>query len=186
MPVTPDFASASLDTIAAWIVDDRLPPVEQWHPAHEGRIDIRIDGDGRWWHEGGEITRPAMVRAFSRLLRREADGGYVLVTPAEKLAITVEDAPLIAVEARIDGEGDDRHITFRLNSDHMVPLDVAHPLTLRHGPAGALPYLHVSGPADRRVEAKLARSVWYQLAELADDDGTITSHGARFALAAMA
>jgi uncharacterized protein len=186
MPVTPDFASASLDTIAAWIADDRLPPVEQWHPAHEGRIDIRIDADGRWWHEGGEITRPAMVRAFSRLLRRESDGGYVLVTPGEKLAITVEDAPLIAVEARIDGDSDARQIVFRLNSDLMVPLDAAHPLSLRAGPAGTLPYLHVSGPDDRRVEAKLARSVWYQLAELADDDGHISSNGARFALAAMA
>jgi hypothetical protein len=181
MPITappPDFAHAALGEVMAWIDSERLPPVEQWHPAREGRIDIRIAADGRWVHEGGEMTRPAMVRLFSRILRREADGGYVLVTPAEKLAIMVEDAPLIAVEARA-GEGG---LLLRLNTDDVVPLDAAHPLRLRDGPAGRLPYLHVRGPAERPVEARLSRALFYELAEQADADGMIASAGARFPL----
>ncbi len=187
MPTTPDFTATSLDALAQWIEGDTLPPVERWHPAHEGRIDIRIDGDGRWFHEGGEITRPAMVRAFSRILRREADGGYVLVTPAEKLAIMVEDAPLLAVEARIDGQAPDAEnaqtIAFRLNTDAMLLCGADHPLVVRDGPAGRLPYLRVTGGAERPVEARLTRSTFYQLAEIADADGCVWSGGVRFALA---
>jgi hypothetical protein len=124
-----------------------------------------------------------MVRAFSRLLRREADGGYVLVTPAEKLAISVQDAPLLAVEARIEGEQDSRTIAFRLNTDAMLLCGVDHPLVLRDGPAGRLPYLRVTGSAERPVEARLTRSTFYQLADVADADGWVWSGGQRFALA---
>jgi uncharacterized protein len=184
MPAAPDFATTPLDTLGAWIDGDSLPPVDSWHPEREGSIDIRIAADGRWYHEGGEITRPAMVRTFARILRREADGGHVLVTPAEKLRITVEDAPLIAVEARIDGAGDTQTIAFRLNSAEGVMAGADHPLRLRAGPAGILPYLHVRGPADRAIEARLARPVYYQLAEIADADGMVTSGGMRFALGA--
>ncbi len=183
MPAPPDFASLSLDTLAALAADDRLPPVESWHPAHEGAIDIRIDANGRWFHEGGEIRRSAMVRLFSRILRREGDGSYVLVTPAERLTITVEDAPLIAVEARIEGTGHAATIAFRLNTDALVIAGPEHPLALRDGPAGRLPYLRVSGSAERPVEARLARPVYYQLAEAADAEGRVWSGGASFALA---
>lgn len=183
MPTVPDFAATSLDALSAFIDGDTLPPVERWHPAHEGRIDIRIDAEGRWFHEGGAITRPAMVRAFSRILRREADGGYVLVTPAEKLAIVVEDAPLLAVEARIEGEGAAQTIAFRLNTDAMLLCGADHPLVVRDGPAGPLPYLRVTGSAERPVEARLTRSTFYQLAEIADEDGFVWSGGQRFALA---
>ena len=174
----PDFAHAALADVLAWIDSERLPPVDLWHPAREGAIDIRIAADGRWYHEGGEMTRPAMVRLFSRILRREADGGYVLVTPAEKLTITVEDAPLIAVEARVE---DDR-LWLRLNTDDIVPVDAAHPLVLRDGPAGRLPYLHVRGAVDRPIEARLSRALYYELAEHADADGCIVSGEDRFAL----
>lgn len=183
MPIVPDFATTSLDALTQWIEGDALPPVERWNPAHAGRIDIRIDAEGRWFHEGGAIARPAMVRAFSRLLRREADGGYVLVTPAEKLAITVEDAPLLAVEARIEGEQDSRTIAFRLNTDAMLLCGADHPLVLRDGPAGRLPYLRVTGSTERPVEARLTRSTFYQLADVADADGCVWSGGQRFALA---
>lgn len=183
MPTVPDFTATSLETLAAFIDTDTLPPVERWNPAHEGRIDIRIDAEGRWFHEGGEITRPAMVRAFSRLLRREADGGYALVTPAEKLAISVEDAPLLAVDARIEGQGAEQTIAFRLNTDAMLLCGAEHPLLLRDGPAGRLPYLRVTGSAERPVEARLSRSTFYQLADIADANGCVWSGGLRFPLA---
>lgn len=183
MPSVPDFTATSLDDLAAFIAGDTLPPVERWSPAHSGTIDIRIAADGRWFHEGGEIARPAMVRAFSRILRREGDGSYALVTPAEKLAITVEDAPLLAVEARVEGEGAAQTIALRLNTDHMVLIGADHPLVSRDGPAGRLPYLRVSGSAERPVEARLSRSTYYQLAEIADGDGRVWSGGMRFALA---
>ncbi len=183
MPSVPDFTATSLDELVAFIDSDTLPPVERWNPAHCGAIDVRIAADGCWFHEGGAITRPAMVRAFSRILRRESDGSYVLVTPAERLAITVEDAPLLAVEARIEGEGAAQTIALRLNTDHMLLLGAEHPLVLRDGPLGRLPYLRVSGSADRAVEARLSRSTYYQLAEIADADGCVWSGGMRFALA---
>lgn len=183
MPSVPDFTATSLDELAAFIAGDALPPVERWTPAHSGTIDIRIAADGRWFHEGGEITRPAMVRAFSRILRREGDGSYVLVTPVERLAIVVEDAPLLAVEVRVEGAAAARIIALRLNTDHIVLLGAEHPLVLRDGPAGRLPYLRVSGSAERPVEARLSRSTYYQLAEIADPDGCVWSGGMRFALA---
>ncbi len=184
-PPVPDFTATPLDALMQWIDGDGLPPVDRWHPQREASIDIRIMADGRWFHEGGEITRPAMVRLFSRILRREADGSYVLVTPAEKLAIIVDDAPLIAVEARIEGEGAAQVIALRLNTGAMVIAGADHPLTLRDGPAGVLPYLRVSGTRMRPIEARLTRSVYYSLAEIADDQGHIVSNGASFALGAV-
>lgn len=184
MPTAPDFIATPLDVLAAYIAGDTLPPVDSWHPERSGVIDIRITADGRWFHEGGEITRPAMIRAFSRLLRREGDGSHVLVTPAEKLAIIVEDAPLIAVEARIESEGAKQVVLFRLNTDSMVLLGPDHPLTLRDGPAGLLPYLRVSGSADRPIEARLSRSTYYSLAEIADAEGRVASNGALYPLGA--
>ncbi len=186
MPTAPDFIATPLDVLAAYIAGDALPPVDSWHPERSGTIDIRITADGRWFHEGGEITRPAMIRAFSRLLRREADGSHVLVTPAEKLAIIVDDAPLIAVEARVEGVGAAQTILFRLNTDAMVMLGTEHPLVLRDGPMGMLPYLRVSGSADRPIEARLSRSTYYSLAEIADDQGCVASNGQLYALGAPA
>ena len=186
-PLAPDFTDGPLSALLAYAEADRAPPVEQWHPAHCGSIDIRIMADGRWFHEGGEIKRPAMVRLFSRILRREADGGFVLVTPAEQLAITVDDAPFIAVELRTDGEGDAQTLSFRMNTGDIVVAGADHPLTLRDGPAGRLPYLRVRGGADRALEARLARPVYYALAEMALDDASggapcVRSGGMDFAI----
>ncbi|MEQ9663153.1 MAG: DUF1285 domain-containing protein, partial [Parasphingopyxis sp.] len=117
MPAPPDnLASLSLDDIAAHIEDRSLPPVETWHPEREGAIDIVITRDGRWIHEGDPIERPALVALFSTILRREPDGSYVLVTPAEKLTIEVEDAPFVAVEMNSEGSGQERTMAFRLNT----------------------------------------------------------------------
>lgn len=182
----PDFSGSSLDALAQWARSDAPPPVERWNPAHCGTIDIRIAGDGRWFHEGRVITRPAMVRLFSRVLRREEDGSFVLVTPAEKMSIVVEDAPFLAVEMKQEGEGADTRLAFRLNTGEVVVADAQHPLVLREGPAGLLPYLHVRTAGAGVLEARLARPVYYALAELADAHGKVCSAGQTFTIGEVA
>ncbi len=178
----PNFAKLGLNDIADLVAARKLPPVESWQPADIGDSEMRIAADGKWYHQGGEITRPAMIRAFSSLLRRDPDGAHWLVTPQQKLSITVDDAPFIAVEMQSEGGGQDRTIAFRLNSDDLVVADDDHPIELRD----ALPYLHVRA----ELWAKLARPVYYELVELAvaenADTPCIWSKGRRFDLAAPA
>ncbi|MDO6414812.1 DUF1285 domain-containing protein [Sphingomonas sp. BIUV-7] len=166
-PLPENLASLSLTEIAELVEARRLPPVDQWHPAHCGDSAMRIARDGAWYHEGAPIRRPAMVRLFSTILRREADGSFVLVTPVEKLAIAVEDAPFVAVEVKSEGEGRDRRLAFRLNTDEIVVADAEHTLRTAQAEDGPHPYLHVR----RGLEALLARSVYYELAELAIAEG---------------
>lgn len=134
-------------------------PVGDWNPPHCGDSHMVIRADGSWLHEGQPITRPRLVRLFASLLRREADGGHVLVTPAEKLSIAVEDAPFVAVEVAIEGAGETRRLGFRLNTDDIVVAGPDHAIVLRDG----RPYLHVRAG----LEARIARSVFYELGELA-------------------
>src|SRR5690606_39926026 len=94
----PELASLSLSEIAELFRSQKLPPVEQWEPEETGDSEMQINADGSWLHQGSPINRPAMVRAFSTLLRREPDGSFVLVTPYQKLGIIVEDAPFVAVQ----------------------------------------------------------------------------------------
>src|SRR3954469_1676830 len=110
-----EIAGLSLAEIARAAAEDRLPPVESWNPTRCGDSHMRIARDGTWYHEGAPITREAMVRLFAAILRRESDGSYVLVTPAEKLDIAVEDAPFLAVEFKSEGEGRERALAFRTN-----------------------------------------------------------------------
>jgi hypothetical protein len=180
----PDFAGLSLSDIAAFAAENRLPPVETWHPDHCGDSAMRIASDGTWYHEGSPIGRAAMVRLFSTILRREPDGGHVLVTPAEKLSIAVDDAPFVAVEMKTEGEGHDRRLAFRLNTGDLVVADADHPLTVVEKDDGPHPYLHVRGG----LEALIARPVYYELVNLALDSGEepvgIWSEGRFFALGA--
>lgn len=155
----PDIAKLSLAEIAELVTARKLPPVQQWDPEKSGDSEMRIAADGRWFHQDGEITRPAMVRAFASLLRRENDGSHWLVTPHERLSITVEDAPFLAVELQSESEGQSRKLAFRLNTDDLVIADADHTIELRN----QLPYLHVRDG----LWAKLTRSVYYELAELA-------------------
>jgi len=182
MAPPPDFATLTIADITRLADDDRLPPVDRWHPAHCGDSEMRIARDGTWFHQGSPIARPAMVRAFSRILRREPGGGYVLVTPAEKLDIAVEDAPFVALEMKAEGAGRDATLAFRLNTGELLTASAAHPLRLADRPDGPHPYLHVRGG----LEALLARPVYYELAEraLAGDDQPpgVWSAGAFFAL----
>jgi hypothetical protein len=163
MAPSPDFDTLTVADIARLADSDRLPPVERWHPAHCGDSEMRIARDGTWFHQGSPIGRAAMVRAFSRILRREPDGGYVLVTPAEKLDIAVEDAPFVAVEMKVEGTGDAQSLAFRLNTGDVVTASADHPLRFEERADGPHPYVHVRGG----LEALVSRAIYYDLAELA-------------------
>ncbi|WP_028056040.1 DUF1285 domain-containing protein [Sphingobium bisphenolivorans] len=182
MQPLPDLASLSLAEIARLLADKRLPPVEKWNPDHCGDSDMRIARDGTWFHQGSPIGREAMVRLFSTILRREADGTFVLVTPVEKLSIEVEDAPFTAVELKTEGEGRARSMAFRLNTGDLVTAGPDNTLVLRETPDGPHPYLHVRAG----LEALISRSVYYELMNLALDEAAdpvgLWSDGAFFAL----
>ncbi|WHO40734.1 DUF1285 domain-containing protein [Sphingobium sp. AP49] len=167
MEPLPDLADLSLADIARLATEKRLPPVEKWNPAHCGDSEMRIARDGTWFHQGSPIGREAMVRLFSTILRREADGSYVLVTPVEKLSIVVDDAPFVAVELKSEGEGPKRKLAFRLNTGDLVPAGPDHALTLRARADGPHPYLHVRAGLD----ALILRSVYYELMNIALDEG---------------
>ena len=124
---------------------------------------MRIARDGTWFHEGSPIGRAAMVRLFSSILRREPDGGYVLVTPVEKLDIEVEDAPFVAVEVKSEGIGRKRVLAFRLNTGDLVVAGPANRLRFESRIDGPHPYLAVRAG----LEARVGRSVYYELAEIA-------------------
>lgn len=183
MPYTPppELASLSIAEIAELAEAQKLPPVDQWEPKESGDSEMRIAADGSWYHQGDPIQRPAMVRAFSTILRRETDDSYALVTPYQKLSIEVEDAPFVAVQLESQGSGEDRTLAFRLNTDHLVVAGPDHPL--RFGTDEPQPYLHVRGG----LEAVLARPVYYELVELAltenNDPLGIWSAGAFFPMA---
>ena len=137
-----------------------LPPVHLWHPAHCGEIDIVIKKNGLWFHEGTPIGREALVRLFSTVLRKDPDG-FVLVTPVEKLAITVEDAPFVAV--RVDRVG--AALRFLTNVGDVVEAgpDNAIRVTVDPVTGEPRPYVHVRAG----LEALIARPVFYELAAMA-------------------
>jgi len=138
-----------------------LPPVERWNPPFCGDIDMEIRPDGTWFYMGTPIGRAPLVRLFSTVLRKDADGGTYLVTPVERVGIRVVDAPFVAVEADVSGEGKDQVITFRTNVGDVVEAGPDHPLRFvdEEETGGLKPYLLVRG----RLEALVARSVMYEL-----------------------
>ncbi|MBO9712766.1 DUF1285 domain-containing protein [Sphingomonas sp.] len=168
MPTPPDFASLSLAEIARLAQAHKLPPVESWNPEHCGDSEMRIARDGTWFHQGSPIGRAAMVELFSTILRREADGSYVLVTPVEKLSIDVEDAAFQAVEMKAEGTGEAMRLAFRLSTGDLVTAGPAHALRFAATEEGPRPYLHVRGG----MEALVARTVYYELAQIALANGS--------------
>src|SRR4051812_34509583 len=128
MSGTPDLSSLSLAEIARLAAEQKLPPVDKWNPQHCGHSEMRIARDGTWFHQGSPIGRPAMVRLFSTILRREPDGRHVLVTPVEKLDIEVEEAPFVAVELKAGGRGARATLAFRLNVGDLITAGPDHPL----------------------------------------------------------
>lgn len=158
------------DVIARFGGEDALrkkPPVHLWNPPFCGQIEMRIARDGSWHYMGSPIARPAMVKLFASILRREPDDSYVLVTPVEKCGIRVDDAPFVAVEATVAGAGAGRLIAFRTNVDDVVPLDAEHPLRISINPATGEPSPYVL--IRDRLEALIARPVYYQLVEMAEE-----------------
>lgn len=144
-----------------------LPPVHKWNPPFCGDIDMRIARDGAWYYMGTPIGRKPMVRLFSTILRRDDDDKYYLVTPVEKVGIRVDDAPFLAVELAAAGAGRDQTLTFRTNVDDYVTADADHPIRVEiDGDSGEpAPYILVRD----RLEALIARAVFYDLVDLAEE-----------------
>lgn len=153
----------SLERLLTIQTHDQPLPLEEWDPALSGELDIRVDRSGIWWHEGAKVAHPRVLRTLSRLLRREADGHYYLVTPAEKWRIRVEDYPLLIVEAaRQEDTGNgsgwllttqtgeyamlDNHCRLITDDETDIPRVI-----LRHG-----------------LSARLSRQCWYYLVEQAE------------------
>ena len=172
----------SLDELQKLIDQRRLPPVDQWNPDRCGHSGMRIARDGNWYHDGAPIRRPAMIRLFSTVLRREPDGRHMLVTPVEKLEIDVESTAFRAVEVESEGEGENRRIAFRLDSGDAVILGPDHPLRMVPDERGPIPRVLVR----HGIEAELTRPIYYELAEVALAEGHdppgIWSSGAFFPL----
>lgn len=163
-----------------------LPPVHLWNPPFCGDLDMRIAADGIWYYMGTPIGRPALVRLFSTILKRE-DGKHFLVTPVEKVGIRVDDAPFLAVEMVKQESEKGWSLSFRTNVDDWVTCDHAHPLRFEPSAEGGLtPYLHVR--AD--LWAKVTRALYYDLVDIGEArmvDGRemfgVASSGAFFAMA---
>src|SRR3569832_40821 len=107
--------TAAREAVNATTAGRGLPPVHLWNPPFCGDLDMRIARDGTWFYLGTPIGRPALVRLFSTILRREDDGGYVLVTPVEKVQLKVDDVPFIAVRVDTEGQGHDQRLRFLTN-----------------------------------------------------------------------
>jgi uncharacterized protein len=179
-------AAAQQDAGDAGSTQKGMPPVHLWNPPFCGDLDMRIATDGTWFYLGTPIGRPALVRLFSTILKRE-DGKHFLVTPVEKVGIRVDDAPFLAVEMQKDGEGSNRRLCFRTNVDDWVTCDGAHRLRFTAAADGGLtPYLHVRSD----LWAKVTRALYYDLVDMGEErvvDGRamfgIASAGEFFAMA---
>jgi hypothetical protein len=149
------------------------PPVEQWNPPFCGDLDMRIAADGTWFYLKTPIGRPALVKLFASVLKREGDN-YYLVTPVEKCGIRVDDAPFLAVELNVEeadapggGQSGKRVLNFRTNVDDWVACGPEHRLRFEpeEGTGGLKPYLHVR----RDLWAKVTRALFFDLVELGEE-----------------
>jgi hypothetical protein len=140
-------------------------PVDAWNPPHCGDIGLKIRKDGVWLYRGSPIDRPALVKLFASVLRREADGRYFLMTPAEKVDVKVEDVPFLAVEMTVEGVGREQALFFRTNVDDVVHCGPAHPLlfALEAATGGLRPYVLVRG----HLKARVTRTIYLELVALA-------------------
>jgi hypothetical protein len=184
---------SGLEAIAASLPREKgkgLPPVDRWNPPFCGDIDMKIDADGIWYYQKTPIGRPALVKLFSSVLKREGNR-YFLVTPVEKVGLVVVDAPFLAVELRAErgpnGKGD-QILSFRTNVDEWIEAGPGHALKFVTEPetGGLKPYLHVR----RDLWAKVTRALFYDLVELGEEreiEGRmmfgVVSHGEFFTMA---
>jgi hypothetical protein len=163
------------------------PPVERWDPPFCGDLDMRIAADGTWYYLKTPIGRPALVKLFASVLKREADK-YFLVTPVEKCGLQVEDAPFLAVEMNVEERVNGRILHFRTNVDDWVACGPEHALRFEPEPGtgGLKPYLHVR----RDLWAKVTRALFFDLVELGEERDVagrpmfgVVSMGSFFAMA---
>ena len=162
------------------------PPVERWNPAYCGELDMRIAADGTWHYMGSPINRPALVKLFSTVLRKDPER-YVLVTPVERVGIVVEDAPFLAVEMAVEGEGENRQIAFRTNVDDLVQVGPDHPLRFEQDANGGIkPYVKVRGELWALVTRSLALDLVAMGEEKTVDEAAtfgVSAGGAFFSIA---
>ncbi|UTW54459.1 DUF1285 domain-containing protein [Kordiimonas sp. SCSIO 12610] len=155
-----------LEEIVKQIGKQSFPPVERWNPDFCGDIDMRIAVDGTWYYMGTPIGREKMVRLFASVLRKDEDGKTYLVTPVEKIGITVDDAPFVATELNVVEEDDGRYLHFKTNVGDEVIAGPEHPLWVVENNLNGepRPYIRIRG----RLDALISRSVFYQLASMAE------------------
>ena len=157
-----DAIAGAVDEVAA----KGAPPVHLWNPPFCGDLDMRIAADGTWYYLKTPIGRPALVKLFASVLKREGDK-YYLVTPVEKCGIVVEDAPFLAVELKIEKLASRRILHFRTNVDDWVTCGAQHALRFEPEPGtgGLKPYLHVRS----NLWAKVTRALLYDLVEVGEE-----------------
>lgn len=178
--------SIRLEEIIKQAGDQRYPPVHLWNPEFCGDIDMVIKTDGSWYYMGTPIARERMVKLFSTILRKDDDGKTYMVTPVEKIGITVDDAPFVVTTMECSGGDSDEIISFTTNVGDVIVLDGEHPLRVEvNSETGEpRPYVLVRG----NLEALISRSVFYELVEHAsEEDGSLILHssGATFTLGAL-
>lgn len=142
------------------------PPVDRWNPPYCGDLDMRIGADGTWFYLKTPIGRPALVKLFASVLKREGDK-YFLVTPVEKCGIMVDDVPFLAVELNVEDDRSERRLNFRTNVDEWIACGSHHALRfeVEAGTGGLKPYLHVR----RGLWAKVTRPLLFDLVELGEE-----------------
>ncbi len=161
-PVIPNAESIAASARAA-AKGRGIPPVHLWNPPHCGDLDIRISRDGTWFYMGTPIGRPELVRLFSTILRKDGDS-YVLVTPVEKVGITVEDAPFVAVDFEVGGSGQEQALTFTTNVADTVKAGPDAPIRIERDPKTGEPSPYVRIRAN--LDALIDRKSFYRLVDI--------------------
>ena len=161
-PVNPNAESIAASARAA-AKGRGIPPVHLWNPPHCGDLDIRISRDGTWFYMGTPIGRPELVRLFSTILRKDGDS-YVLVTPVEKVGITVEDAPFVAVDFELEGSGQAQTLTFTTNVADTVKAGPDAPIRIERDPKTGEPSPYVRIRAN--LDALIDRKSFYRLVDI--------------------
>ncbi len=160
-----------------WVTERQPPPVERWHPEHCGDIGMEIREDGSWWHEGSPIRRSELVQLFASILRLEEDQQYYLVTPVEKVIVSVALHPLRVIDAEPLAGHSPEVLILTLNTGGQIPLDRRHTLTPEPRAADAA-YVTL----DNGLTALFTRAAWYRLVNQADEKGSIMSDGRSLSL----
>tara|TARA_A200000159_G_scaffold16184_1_gene13369 strand:+ start:655 stop:1194 length:540 start_codon:yes stop_codon:yes gene_type:complete len=148
-------------------IEEKYPPVHLWNPDLCEGVEMKIDREGNWFYQGSIIGRDKLKILFSRILKLE-EGKYFLVTPVEKVPVTVDLAPYMIIDYEVDS--DHKNIILKTNLDLSIPLDNDHRLELKNIGDEHIPFVHVRN----NIEGFISRSVYYSLIEIAlkQDNGS--------------